>query len=128
MENVSLAPLREFSRNYRNEILAFEQNIINNLQLELSLTKETSSLKIQYPIEQYTRRGNIIGDVFLSDIEIEKDPMSEFHAKLENLSETSSVWYLKYKTQILIDSVSCVNKVYLNCKDFDLLLKGQYNR
>lgn len=66
--------------------------------------------------------------VFLSDIEIEKDPMSEFHAKLENLSETSSVWYLKYKTQNLIDSVSCVNKVYLNCKDFDLLLKGQYNR
>ena len=67
MENISLSPLREFSRNYRNEILAFEQNIINNLQMELSLTKETSSLKIKYPIEQYTRRGNIIGDALLLD-------------------------------------------------------------
>lgn len=66
--------------------------------------------------------------VFLSDIEMEKDPISEFHSKLENLSETSSVWYLKLKTRNLIDSVSCVNKVYLNCKDFDLLLKGQYYR
>lgn len=67
MENVSLTPLREISRNYRNERLAFEKKVINDLQMQLSSTKETSSLKIKYPIEQYTRHGDIIGDALLLD-------------------------------------------------------------
>lgn len=63
--------------------------------------------------------------VFLSDIELEQEPMSEFYLKLNNLSQTSSIWYLKEKTRNLINSVSCANKVYLYCKDFDLLLDGE---
>ena len=66
--------------------------------------------------------------VYLSDIDIEEEPILEFYSKLTNLSQTSplktSESILLDKTQDKVKSLSC-NSVYLYCKDFDAFLRGE---
>ncbi len=64
--------------------------------------------------------------VLVTDIEVEKDPLESLAFSLEALAETSSKWFRLCNDALRkkLMEIGGVRKRYVNCRDFDSLLKN----